>query len=72
MKIKIENHADGTTRVIEYRLTLLQFVKFHFCMFGAIYSVEKAGTNKYKIYDGFNGSHVYTVSKAKTLEPLTE
>lgn len=71
MKIKIENHTDGTTRVIEYPLTLLQFVKIHFCAFG-IYRVEKTGTNSFNVFEKFDGAHVYTVSKAKNREPLTE
>lgn len=72
MKIKIENHKENTTRVIEYPLTLLQFVKINFAMWGAIYGIEKAGANKYEIFNGFDGEHIYTVSKARKNDPVTE
>lgn len=72
MKIKIENRQENTVRVIEYPLTLLQFVKIHFTAFGGIYGIEKTGANKYEIYDGFDGAHVYTVSKAGARDAVTE
>lgn len=64
MFIKIENHDDNTTRVIDYPGTILQFVKIHFCFFG-FYKVEKAGGNKYLISDKFANKHLYTITKAK-------
>lgn len=64
MKIKIENHSENNTRVIDYPGTLLQFIKIHFVFFG-FYRVEKAGSNKYLISDKFENKHLYTISKAK-------
>ena len=64
MYLKIENHAENTTRIIDYPGTVLQFVKIHFMFFG-FYRVEKAGTNKYMIYDKFENKHINTISKAK-------
>lgn len=64
MLIKIENHAESSERVIEYPGTVLQFVKIHFLFFG-FYRIEKAGSNKYLIFDKFENAHVYTISKAK-------
>ena len=72
MKLKIESHKDSTTRVIEYPLTLAQFVKINFSFLGPIYGVEKTGANKYEIFDGFDGDLVYTVSKAGKNDPVTE
>ena len=63
MYIKIENHAENTARVIDYPGTVLQFVKIHFLFFG-FYRIEKAGSNKYLIYDKFENKHVNTISKA--------
>ena len=64
MFIKIENHDENTTRVIDYPGTVLQFVKIHFQFFG-FYRIEKAGSNKYLIFDKFENKHVNTISKAK-------
>lgn len=64
MKIKIVDHDKNTTRIIDYPGTVLQFVKIHFLFFG-FYRVEKAGSNKYLIYDKFENKHVNTISKAK-------
>lgn len=72
MKIKLENHSENTTRVIDYPFTVLQFVNINFAMWGAIYGIEKTGTNKYEIYNGFDGAHIYTVSKARKSDPVTE
>ena len=52
MKIKITDHVENTTRVIDYPLTLAQFVKINFAMWGGIYGIEKTGANIYEIYDG--------------------
>ena len=64
MYIKIENHQENTTRVIDYPGTVLQFVKIHFLFFG-FYRVEKAGSNKYLIFDKFENKHVNTITKAR-------
>lgn len=71
MKIKIENHQENTVRVIEYPLTLLQFVKIHFAAFG-FYRIEKTGANVYNVYCKFDGAHIYTVSKAGARDAVTE
>ena len=64
MKIKIENHENNTTRVIDYPGTILQFMKIHFCAWG-FYKVVKTGAGAYAVYDKFTGAHVDTVTKAK-------
>ena len=64
MKIKIENHDDGTTRVIDYPGTVLQFMKIHFCAWG-FYQVIRTGADSYRVIDKFSGAHVNTISKAK-------
>ena len=64
MYIKIENHQENTIRVIDYPGTVLQFVKIHFLFFG-FYRVEKAGSNKYLIFDKFENKHVDTITKAR-------
>lgn len=64
MYIKIENHPENTTRVIDYPGTVLQFVKIHFLFFG-FYRVEKTGSNEYQIYDKFENKHVNTITKAR-------
>jgi hypothetical protein len=68
MKIKITDHVENTTRVIDYPFTLLQFVKIHFTAFGGIYGIEKTGANKYEIFERFDGAHIYTISKARKTE----
>jgi hypothetical protein len=62
MYIKIENHSENTTRVTEYPGTLQTFIKVHFLFFG-FYRIERNG-KQYLIFDKFNNSHVYTISKA--------
>ena len=64
MKIKIENHENNTTRVIDYPETVLFFVKVHYLSWG-FYKVLKAGRDHFEIYDAFTGQHVDTVTKAK-------
>lgn len=64
MKIKIENHSENTTRVIDYPGTVLFFVKVHYLSWG-FYRVLKAGADHFEIYDTFTGAHVDTVTKAK-------
>lgn len=64
MYIKIQNHQENTTRVIDYPGTVLQFVKIHFLFFG-FYRVEKTGSNEYQIYDKFENKHVNTITKAR-------
>lgn len=72
MKIKIVDHAKSETRVFEYPLTLAQFVKINFSMWGGIYGTEKTGANVYEVFDGFDGCLIYTVSKARKSDPVTE
>ena len=71
MKIKIYDCAANTARVIEYPLTLLQFIKIHWGAWG-FYRIEKAGANCYNIFSKFDGAHVYTACKAGKNEPVTE
>lgn len=69
MKIKIENHAGNSLRVIEYPATLALFVKLHFCAFG-VYRVTKAGA-AFNVYT-LDGRPAYTISKAGARDALTE
>lgn len=71
MKIKITNHQENTTRVIEYPFTLLQFIKIHWGAWG-FYRIEKAAANVYNVYCKLDGAHVYTACKAGAREPVTE
>ena len=71
MKIKIIDHAENTARVIEYPFTVSQFVKIHWGAW-AYYRIEKAGPTTYNIFSGFDDSHLYTVSKARASDPVTE
>lgn len=64
MKIKIENHENSATRVIDYPGTVLQFMKIHYLAWG-FYQVIRTGTDAYAVYDKFSGAHVDTISKAK-------
>lgn len=70
MKIKIVDHPENKTRVIDYPLTLLQFVKIHFSAFG-FYRIEKSSPSAYDIFCKFDGSHVCTVSKAAKNDVVT-
>ena len=71
MKIKIENHQENTTRVIEYPFNVLQFLKINLLWLG-IYRAESIGVNAYNVYCKLDGSRAYTVSKAKKSDPVTE
>ena len=71
MKIKIEDHSENTTRVIDYPFTLLQFIKIHWGAWG-FYRVEKISANAYNVFCKFDGAHVYTASKAGKNEPVTD
>ena len=64
MLIKIENHDENTTRIIDYPGTVNQFVQIHFLFFG-FYKVVKTGRDKYEIYNKFDNVHCNTISKAK-------
>lgn len=72
MKIKIHDHEKNVARVIEYPLTLHAFIQINFATFGPIYGIEKTGANTYAIYNGFDGDLIYTVSKARKNDPVTE
>ena len=69
MKIKLENHQDGSVNVREYPFTVAQFIKIHFGAWG-FYRIEKAAVNVYNVFCKFDGAHVYTVSKASATAPV--
>ena len=64
MYIKIENHDDNTTRVIDYPGTVLQFVNIHFTSFG-FYRALFIRRDCFQVYDKFANQHLYTITKAK-------
>lgn len=64
MNIKIENHDENNTRVINYPGTILQFVNVHFTFMG-FYRAVKIRRDCFQIFDKFENKHVYTISKAK-------
>lgn len=64
MYIKIENHNENTSRVIDYPGSITLFIALHYGAWG-FYKVLKAGANHYKIIDKFSGEHLHTVTKAK-------
>ena len=64
MKIKIVNHSENTTRVIDYPGTTLLFVNVHFTSFG-FYRAVFVKRDHFEIYDKFENRHCYTITKAK-------
>ena len=71
MKIKIENHEESNVRIIEYPFSVLDFVNIHFVCFG-IYRIAKHSAGVYHVFNAFDGSHIYTVSKARAADPVGE
>ena len=71
MYIKIENRQENTARVIEYPFNVLQFLKINL-LWSGIYRAESVGVNTYNVYCKLDGSHVYTVSKARKSDSVTE
>jgi hypothetical protein len=69
MKIKIENHNDGTTRVIEYPCDLSTFLWAH--SFN-IYNIVKVKPGKFQFVPRGGGPAAYTISKAGARDALTE
>lgn len=60
MYIKIENHQENTTRIIDYPADMKTFLALH--SFG-IFSVARAKTGVYYMVDRFTGEIVSTISK---------
>ena len=60
MHIKIENHAENTTRIIDYPADIRTFLAAH--SFG-VYNVARVKTGVYAFYDRFTGELATTVSK---------
>ena len=60
MYLKIENHAEKTTRIIDYPGTIKLFLSLHSMGF---FQVVKTGANSYGMVDRFTGEIFTTVSK---------
>lgn len=69
MLVQIQDFEKNETRNADTSiLTMLQWVKTNFCMWG-FYQVEKVGTNHFKVYDKFEGNKlVYEITKAKSVK----
>lgn len=63
MKIKTFNHVTNNEKIIDYPLTLLQYLKINFSMWG-FYKIEKVNNKKYYVWDAFDGTMQYTIEKA--------
>jgi hypothetical protein len=60
MYLKIENHAENTTRIIDYPADMGTFLAAH--AFG-IFNVARIKTGVYAFYDRFTGELFKTISK---------
>ena len=60
MYIKIENHAENTTRIIDYPGNMSLFIAAH--SFG-VFNVAKIKTGVYCFYDRFTGEMIDTIWK---------
>lgn len=60
MYIKIENHAENTTRIIDYPGSMSLFIAAH--SFG-IFNVIKIKPGVYSFMDRFTGEIIDTISK---------